>query len=151
MLKKAVLAAVKELILPELALMRQELTEVKSGLALTNKRIDDLFAIVHDQSRRIDSLRDELKADNLALRDEFKADNLALRDELKADIAETNRRLDLFRAEVHAEFVQTNTHIHSRLDRLYEVIVRREEHQSLERKVEQLEERLAAAEQRRLT
>jgi hypothetical protein len=94
--KEAVLAALKELILPELQIIRQEQTEVKATLALTNKRLDDVNAHLVDQSRRIDTLG--------------------------ARIDDTNKRLD----------------------RLYEVIVRREEHHGLEVRVSTLEQEVSA-------
>ena len=86
--KEAVLAALKEIILPELQIIKTEQAEIKMGLALTNKRLDDVNSHLIDQSRRID---------------------------------ETNKRLD----------------------RLYEVIVRREEHQDLAFRVTHLEKELA--------
>jgi len=40
--KEAVLAALQETILPELACLKQEQAELKATLALTNRRLDDL-------------------------------------------------------------------------------------------------------------
>ena len=51
---------------------------------------------------------------------------------------ETNKRIDSVRDELVAMIGETN----KRLDRLYEVIVRREEHYLLENKVENIEKRL---------
>lgn len=51
-------------------------------------------------------------------------------------INETNKRMDAVRDEL----IRLIMDIHKRLDRLYEVIVRREEHTDLERRVAQLEE-----------
>ncbi|MDD3580092.1 MAG: hypothetical protein PHW74_03605 [Desulfobacca sp.] len=73
--------------------LRQDVSEIKGILSLTNKRLDDVNTHLVDQSRRID---------------------------------ETNKRLD----------------------RLYEVIVRREEHEQLSARVQRLEEAMANLEKR---
>lgn len=108
-MKDAIVAALKELVLPELAVLKQEQAKIGMSLNLTNqrlddvnRRLDDLNAHLVDQSRRID----------------------ALREELGGRIDETNGRID-----------ETN----KRLDRLYEVIVRRDEHQQLAVRLERLE------------
>jgi chromosome segregation ATPase len=100
-------AALKELILPELDRIREENREIRAILEVTNKRLDDVNTHLADQSRRIDSLREELSN----------------------DIKGTNNRID----------------------RLYEVIVRREEHQQvamrltdLEKEVREIKRQLAA-------
>jgi uncharacterized coiled-coil DUF342 family protein len=104
--KEAVLSALKELVLPELAAINKEQAEVKLSLAANSqrlddvgKRLDDMNAHLVDQSRRIDALREELST---------RIDN-------------TNKRLD----------------------QLYEVIVRRDEHQQLAARVERLENEMA--------
>ena len=91
--KEAVIAAFKEMILPEVKTLQQDVSEIKGVLSLTNKRLDDVNTHLVDQSRRID---------------------------------ETNKRLD----------------------RLYEVIVRREEHEQLSVRVQRLEEAMANLEKR---
>jgi hypothetical protein len=53
---EAILAGIKEMVLPELAVLRQEQAEIKASLVLTNKRLDDVNAHLMDQSRRIDTL-----------------------------------------------------------------------------------------------
>ena len=78
----------KELIVPELDKIKEENKEIKATLVLTNKRLDDINLHLADQSRRIDSLRENLN---------------------------------------------------QRIDRLYEVIVRRDEHYKLDQKVADLE------------
>jgi chromosome segregation ATPase len=116
--KEVIASVIKELILPEIETLRRDNEELKARLDLTNKRLDDINLHLADQSRRIDSIRDELN----------KRIN-SVRDELIGMIAEINRRLD----------------------RLYEVIVRREEHEELkvrltrlEDEVQQLKARLVA-------
>jgi hypothetical protein len=100
-------AALKELVLPELDRIKQENGEINAKLELTNKRLDDINLHLVDQSRRIDSVREDLKL----------------------EINDTNKRLD----------------------RLYEVIVRRDEHSKiearvaiLERDINELKRRIAA-------
>ena len=94
-IKKAVGSVLKELIVPELNKIKDENKEIKTTLVLTNKRLDDINLHLADQSRRIDSVREELGG----------------------KIDETNKRID----------------------RLYEVIVRRDEHSSLDQRVVKLE------------
>jgi hypothetical protein len=124
--------ALKDLIVPELDRIREESREVKALLTLTNKRLDDVNLHLADQSRRID----------------------AVREELSQRIDETNNRIDAVREELSQRIDQTNNRLdenNKRMDRLYEVIVRREEHVTvvervtvLEREVNELKRRLAA-------
>ena len=95
-------SVLKELIVPELNKIKEENKEIKTTLVLTNKRLDDINLHLADQSRRIDSAREELSE----------------------RIDETNKRID-----------GTN----KRIDRLYEVIVRRDEHYKLDQRVADLE------------
>jgi uncharacterized coiled-coil protein SlyX len=101
-IKEAVGSVLKELIVPELNKIKEENNEIKTTLVLTNKRLDDINLHLADQSRRIDSVREELSE----------------------RIDETNKRID-----------GTN----KRIDRLYEVIVRRDEHYKLDQRVADLE------------
>ena len=110
-MKEAVIAAIKELIFPEIQDLKSGQREIKATLILTNKRLDDVNVHLADQSRRID---------------------------------ETNKRLDGVRDELFREIQEIN----KRLDRLYEVIVRREEHQSLEARLLRLEQDMAVMKQR---
>ncbi|RLC74359.1 MAG: hypothetical protein DRI61_16820 [Chloroflexi bacterium] len=93
--------------------MREEKQEIRGHLVLTNKRLDDVNTHLADQSRRIDAIREEMGQ---------RTD--AVREELVQMIQETNKRID-----------ETNR----RIDRLYEVIVRRDEHSMLEQRVANLE------------
>ncbi|MDY6863747.1 MAG: hypothetical protein SV062_12275, partial [Thermodesulfobacteriota bacterium] len=57
-------------------------------------------------------------------------------------IEETNNRIDSVREELSQRIDETNNRIdgiNTRMDRLYEVIVRRDEHYKLEQKVANLE------------
>ena len=112
--KEAVLAGLKELIVPELQVMKQAQAELKTTLALTNKRLDDINSHLIDQSRRID---------------------------------ETNKRIDNIHADLITRIDKINIDLIMRIDetnrglaRLYEVIVRREEHQFLAERVARLEQ-----------
>ena len=112
--KEAVLAGLKELIVPELQVMKQAQAEMKAILGLTNKRLDDINSHLIDQSRRID---------------------------------ETNKRIDSIHADlitridkVNMDLIMRNDETNRGLARLYEVIVRREEHQFLGERVARLEQ-----------
>jgi len=90
---ESIRTALKELILPELDKIREENREIKVRIEMTNKRLDDVNVHLADQSRRIDTVREELSQ----------------------RIDETNKRMD-----------GMSQKFDSRLDRLYEVIVRRD-------------------------
>ncbi len=113
----------QEVVVPELAQIRAENAEIKTTLQLTNKRLDDLNTHLVDQSRRIDAVRTEL-AEKIE----------SARTELTHHLDETNKRID----ETNRRIDETN----DRLNRLYEVIVRREEHQGLAQRVTRLEQKL---------
>ena len=105
-IKEAMGNVLKEFIVPELNKIKEENKEIKATLVLTNKRLDDINLHLADQSRRIDSLREELSE----------------------RIDETNKRIDSLRENLN-----------QRIDRLYEVIVRRDEHYKLDQRVADLE------------
>ena len=116
-IKEAMGNVLKELIVPELDKIKEENKEIKATLVLTNKRLDDINLHLADQSRRIDSLREELSE---------RIDSV--REELSERIDETNKRIDSLRENLN-----------QRIDRLYEVIVRRDEHYKLDQRVADLE------------
>jgi len=101
---ESIRTALKELILPELDKIREENREIKVRIEMTNKRLDDVNVHLADQSRRIDAVREELSQ---------RIDTV--REELSQRIDETNKRMD-----------GMSQKFDSRLDRLYEVIVRRD-------------------------
>ena len=126
--KEAVLAGLKELIVPELQVMKQAQAELKTTLALTNKRLDDINSHLIDQSRRIDETNKRI-------------------DEINKRIDETNKRIDNIHADLITRIDKINIDLIMRIDetnrglaRLYEVIVRREEHQFLAERVARLEQ-----------
>jgi hypothetical protein len=112
--KEAVLAGLKELIVPELQVMKQAQAEMKAILGLTNKRLDDINSHLIDQSRRIDETNNRI-------------------DSIHADLI---TRID----KVNMDLIMRNDETNRGLARLYEVIVRREEHQFLAERVARLEQ-----------
>jgi len=139
---EAVREAIKELVLPELALLRtsterveSRLTVVEKGLSGVEKRLDDVNLHLVDQSRRIDAVREELGGRIDAMREELGGRI----DETNGRIDATNGRIDTVREELAGKDDQIN----KRLDRLYEIIVRRDEHVVLAEKMEHLESEVA--------
>ncbi len=133
---EALRTAIKEWVVPELDKIRLENGEIRATLQLTNKRLDDIQAQLIDQSRRIDETNKRI--------DKVHDDLLARIDKVHGDLL---ARVDKVHGDLLARIDETN----GRLNRLYEVIVRREEHQGviielqdLKRRVEQIEHRLAA-------
>lgn len=115
---EAVRTAIKELILPDLTRIREENQEIKTILTLTNKRLDDVNLHLADQSRRIDETNKRIDS---------------VRDELVKRIDETNKRID-----------GTN----QRMDRLYDVVVRRDEHAQLSQRMNAMEREMAELKRR---
>jgi chromosome segregation ATPase len=140
--KDAILAALKELVLPELAVLKQEQAEIRGALTLTNKRLDDLNAHLVDQSRRIDTLSGRIDA----IREELGGRIDILREDLSGRIDSTNGRIDALREELGGRIDSTNGRIdetNKRLDRLYEIVVRRDEHQQLTARLDRLEQEVS--------
>ncbi|MFH1859480.1 MAG: hypothetical protein ABH870_00455 [bacterium] len=114
---------IQDLILPELETIKGENAEIKTILGVTNKRIDDINTHLIDQSRRIDETNKRIDDSRVELRKEISD----LRIELKDEIFKNTLRID----ETNKLIDDTN----KRMDRLYEVIVRRDEHEKLEMKI----------------
>jgi len=128
---------IADLILPELEIIKGENREIKVTLELTNKRLDDTNKRIDDinthlveQSRRIDETNKRIDETNKRI-DETNKRIDELRVELRDEIAKNNIRID----ETNMRIDETN----KRIDRLYEVIVRREEHEKLEIRIITLE------------
>jgi len=117
---ESIRAAIQELILPGLDRIREENTEIKAILGMTNKRLDDVNLHLADQSRRIDETNKRI-------------DEMRTRFDQRID--ETNNRID----EMRTRFELRMDEMNHRLDRLYEVIVRRDEHVQLERRLSAVE------------
>jgi uncharacterized coiled-coil protein SlyX len=134
--RKIITSVLQELIVPEFEKLRQENGEIKEILKLTNKRLDDVNMQLADQSRRIDGTNSRIDATNSRI-DATSNRIDAVREELSARIDETNKAI-----------IDTDKHFRDRLDRLYEVVVRREEHYLVETRVRDLEREVAEIKQR---
>jgi chromosome segregation ATPase len=123
-IQKVIQDGIKELIIPELETIKAENREIKATLQLTNKRLDDINIHIVDQSRRIDETNKRIDETNKRI------------DELDKSLT---MRIDELDKKLTMRIDETN----KRIDKLYEVIVRREEHEKLEIKVMQLEQDIA--------
>jgi predicted phage tail protein len=132
-----------QLILPEIQAIKSENEQIKTALAVMNKRIDDMNNHLVDQSRRIDNLRVELRDEianlRVELRDEIANLRTELRDENANLKAELKNEITNLRVELRDGIDKNNM----RIDRLYEVIVRRDEYEKLEIKILRLENEVA--------
>ena len=128
-IKEAIRAGLQELILPQLKRLEDDNKQIRTILDLTNKRLDDVNAHIVDQSRRIDSLRTELK-------DEIQG----LRSELKEEIHSLSLRMDKMNGRIDD--------IGARMDRMSEAMVRREEQERLAQRVISLEHKYQWVEKR---
>lgn len=109
----AIRTALKELVLPELDGIKGRLTEVQAKVDGHTEALRVLNSHLLDQSRRIDAINERI-------------DGLA-------------NRLDVLRDRIDA----VNNSVSGRIDRLYEVVVRRDEHDQLLRRIEAVENALA--------
>jgi len=141
---EGVRTAMKEMMLPELDRIREENQEIKAILEMTNKRLDDMNLHLADQSRRIDAVREELGARIETLRIELTARIESVRADLTTRNDETNKRIDYNNRRMDS----MSEKFDDRLNRLYEAIVRREEHSGLERRVLSIEQDVADMKQR---
>ena len=114
--KEIISKLLQELILPELAVIKHDNAEIKAVLNVTNKRLGDFNNHLIEQSRRID---------------------------------DTNKRIDDLNAKFDSKFDDLNAKFDSKFDdlndrmnQLYLVIVRRDEHDKLEYRVMVLEDKL---------
>ena len=130
--KEAVLAGLKELIVPELQAMKQSQAELQATLALTNKRLDDMNAHLVDQSRRIDDINKRIDDTNKRI-DKVHAVLIMRIDKVNNDLV---ARID----KVNNDLIMRNDETNRGLSHLYEVIVRREEHTFLAERVARLEQ-----------
>jgi len=122
-IKEVLRSLLQEMILPEFEHMKTEQAKMGERLNSVDKRLDDINSHLIDQSRRIDETNKRIDS---------------VRDELVTMIDETNKRVDSVRDELVSMIGETN----KRIDRLYEVVVRREEHGRLEMRMDNLEKRM---------
>ena len=136
------------MIVPELELIRQGYMEIKTAQELTNKRLDDMNAQLVDQSRRIDDTNKRIAETRVELKGEIASTRAELMDEIKAlnqRIDKTDAKVDSIHTDLIARIDETNRHVNEvalGLGRLYEVIVRREEHKELKEKVEKISQQI---------
>ena len=115
----------KDVILPEIDKIKEENVQIKTAVELTNKRLDDINTHLADQSRRIDAIREELSQRI----DEINKRIDDVRGDLTKRIDETNKRVE-----------QMGNKFDNRMNQLYEVIVRRDEHSEVVIRVTRLEQ-----------
>ncbi|RLA95429.1 MAG: hypothetical protein DRG59_10570 [Deltaproteobacteria bacterium] len=132
--REAILSGMKEIILPELNIIKEKQIRLEERINSVDQRLADINAHLVDQSRRIDETNKRIDS----VRDEF----VGIISETNRRIDETNNRIDSVRSELVGRLDSTN----ERLDRLYEVIVRRDEHRELENRVTYCERKLAELE-----
>jgi len=131
-IKEAVIAALKEVIFPELQELKKDIADLKSGQAALHARVSDLNAHLVDQSRRLDQLRTELKNDIHQLRTELKEEIHQGRTDLGDRIDKVDERLGQTRAELGARLdkvetllVQVRAELGARLDKVQGDLVAR--------------------------
>ncbi len=133
--KEVIFSAIKELVLPEINVLKEKQDKLGERIKSVDQRLTDMNAHLLDQSRRIDSVRDELSGQISIVREELLGRIDGVRDELSGRIDSLENKLS---GRIDA--------INGRLDNLYEVIVRRDEHRELESRVTYCERKLAELE-----
>jgi dsDNA-specific endonuclease/ATPase MutS2 len=126
-IKSAIAEAIKELIIPELNGMKSDIQGLKSGLEAITKRLDDQNDHLIELSRRTDQVRTELSGKIDQVRTELSGKIDHVRNELNERIDSSNDRTDA---------------INGRIDRLYEVVVKREEHIELRQLYRNIDDRV---------
>ena len=127
-IKNIVKSAIKEMILPEFDALKAEVRGNHDALVITNKRLDDMNARMVEMSRRIDKLNEKIDKVNSDLNSKI--------DKINSDLV---ARID----KVNSDLVARIDDINRRIDSLYEVVVRRDEHEKLDAKVANLERDVA--------
>ncbi len=134
-LMEQVVEFIKETVLPELAALREADGRIQDRLTALEQRMGDTNAHLVDQSRRIDQLREELGGRIEQVREELGGRIGSLEGRIEHVREELGGRIET----IHGRLDATNR----RLDQLYEVVVRREEHYELAAKVGRLEQEVA--------
>jgi len=146
-MKKAMLAAMQEYLLPELEEIKSGQSRMETELKAVNTRLDDVNHHLMDQSRRIDAVREELNT-NInavreelgqridetnqridetnqridAVRDELNTNINAVREELGQRIGETNQRIDAVRKELNTNINAVREELGQRIDVIHQSI-----------------------------
>jgi len=131
-IKNIVKSAIKEMVLPEFDSLRAEVRGNHDALVITNKRLDDMNAQMIEMSRRIDKINSDL---NLKI-DKVNFDLNSKIDKVNSDLV---AKID----KVNSDLIARIDDINRRIDSLYEVVVRRDEHEKLDAKVASLERDVA--------
>ena len=145
---KEFLDALKAVLFPELDKIKTEIAGVKGVVSEQSQRLGDLNLHIIELERKIDSTNDRIDGTNArideiredlsskidGLREDLSSKIDGLREELSSRIDGTNNRIDTTNARIDG----TN----DKIDRLYEVIVRRDEHDKMDIRVIQLETKL---------
>ncbi len=137
-IKKAMLAAMQEYLLPELEGIKSGQMRLEAGLTAVNKRLDDVNQHLADQSRRIDEVNKRIDA----VREELSGNINAVREDLSARIDASNNRIDAVRSELNIRIDEGNHAVYEtnkRLDKLYDVVVRRDEHSAIVIKINEMD------------
>jgi predicted nucleic acid-binding Zn-ribbon protein len=167
-IKEAIVSALKEYIFPELQDIKREQKELKGDIKelrgevkAISTRLGEHNAHLIDQSRRIDELRAEITLKIDGLRIEITQNIREVKSELSGRMDKFDGRMDKFDIQldkvnekidkIHIDLIMRNDETNRAIARLYEVIVRKDEHQlvmdrvaRLEQKMEGLLERKAA-------
>ncbi|WP_051434687.1 hypothetical protein [Desulfonatronum lacustre] len=147
--KEALRSLIKEWIVPELEKIHLENAELRSKMDMTNKRLDDMFQVLVDQSRRIDDTNkriDQVRTELTGRIDMVRTDLTERIDMVRTDLTE---RIDMVRTELTERIDQVRTDLtlrmdetNKRIDGLQQVIVGRTEHAVLRQQVQTLEMRM---------
>jgi len=140
-IKEAVLAGLKELILPELNRIKEDTQEMKTAQLLINKRLDDMNMHLIDQSRRIDEVNKRIDERICEVNKHIDERIGEVNKHIDERIGEVNERITELKEGVSLNTIRIDE-INKRLDRLYEVIVRRDEHDKLESRMIYLEQQV---------
>ncbi|MCD6197215.1 MAG: hypothetical protein J7K15_01400 [Deltaproteobacteria bacterium] len=146
-IKETLRSSLRDIVLPEIHDIKTEQIKITERLNSVDQRLADINIHLADQSRRIDETNKRIDS----VRDELTGRIDSVRDELVSMIGETNKRIDETNNRIDSvgdELVSMIGETNKRIDRLYEVIVRRDEHSEVVIKIIDLEKRVVGLEQR---
>ena len=164
-IKETVQKLLQEMIVPDLARIKEENGKILVLLDLTNKRLDDVNKRLDDvnthlvdQSRRIDELRSDLSRRIDEVRTELNQKIDEVRTELSQKIdevrAELNQKIDEVSAElnrrlntVHSDMVGRIDANNARIDLFFKDSASRSDQKQLEERMAKLEHEVAAMKQ----
>jgi len=135
-IKETLRSSLRDIVLPEIHDIKTEQIKITERLNSVDQRLADINIHLADQSRRIDETNKRIDS---------------VGDELVSMIGETNKRIDETNNRIDSvgdELVSMIGETNRRIDRLYEVIVRRDEHSEVVIKIIDLEKRITGLEQR---